>query len=73
MRLKYEKAAKTGKVNEKSSVSKQVKDSDDGDVGCTGPKAGGNSSSEIIEENEIINPGEFTGDDFVHFILLHID
>jgi len=28
---------------------------------------------EIIEENEIINPGEFTGDDFVHFILLHID
>ncbi|KAL7432692.1 hypothetical protein ACHAXH_008494 [Discostella pseudostelligera] len=57
MRLKYEKAVKTGKVSEKSSVSKQVKDSDDGDVGCTGPKAGGNLSSEIIEEDEIINPG----------------
>jgi hypothetical protein len=57
MRLKYERAAKSGKVSSVLSVSNPVHDDD---VGCMGPVAGGKPSSETIEEDEIINPGEST-------------
>ena len=57
MRLKYERAAKSGKVSSVVSVSNPVHDDD---VGCMGPVVGGKSSSETIEEDEIINPGEST-------------
>ena len=57
MRLKYERAAKSGEVSSVVSVSNPVHDDD---VGCMGPVVGGKSSSETIEEDEIINPGEST-------------
>lgn len=61
MRLRYERAVKSGKLINVASVPNQVHD---GDVGSTGPVVGGKPYSEIIEDDEIINLGEITCDNF---------
>ena len=58
MRVTYENAVKTGRASVMVSTPKQSQDGDDNNVGCTGPVSGVEQSSEIIKEDEIINPGE---------------
>ena len=62
MRVTYENAVKTGRASVMVSTPKQTQDGDDNNVGCTGPVSGVEQSSEIIKEDEIINPGEFMCD-----------
>lgn len=53
---KYEQALKNGKFGKKSNAGMVSKHIPDGDVGCTGPMSG-DPASDVIAEDEIIDPG----------------